>query len=191
MTTGFTIGVATMTMLLLSSASYIAISLFGKIVPTNVWSTACGLVFGVAMTIWLFYYRREKGTMLWIPRGMANFLIDRTKATHMSIEAFSLGLSSVIGEILFIIAPIAISALVLIQLSPIWQLIGIGIYTLISLFPLITVGTLITSGYAISQIQKWRETNKYFLQFAAGAGLFALGLFVYVNEIVGISVGGF
>jgi hypothetical protein len=135
----------------------------------------------------MFYYRREKGTSLWIPRNVAEFLIDRTKATRMSAEAFGLGLSSVFGELLFIIAPLTISALVIIQLPPLWQLTAIGIYTVISLMSLIAVGALITNGCAISHIQKWRETNKYFLQFAAGAGLIALGLFVFVNEIISSS----
>ena len=82
------------------------------------------------------------------------------------------------------------AALVLIHLPPMWQLAGIGIYTVISLLSLIIVWVLIGSGHSISQIQKWRESNKHFLQFAAGAGLIVLVFFVYVNEILGNTVGG-
>lgn len=183
-TTAFIFGAGIMTLLLLSFISYVIFSIYGSEIPKIIWATVCGLTFGVATAVWMFYYRREKGTSLWIPRNVAEFLIDRTKATRMSAEAFGLGLSSILGELLFIIAPITISALVIIQLPPLWQLAAICIYTLISLISLITVGVLITNGRAISHIQKWRETNKYFLQFAAGAGLIALGLFVFVNEII-------
>ena len=92
-------------------------------------------------------------------------------------------------SILFIIAPLFISALVIVQLSSFWQLIGISIYTFISMLSLLIVWVLIGSGHSLGRIQKWRESNKYFLQFAAGAGLIVLGFFVYVIEILGSGIG--
>ena len=189
LTTSFVFGAGVMTVLLLSFVSLVLLHVFGDNTPQIVWSAGCGLLFGVAISVWLFYYRREKGTSLWIPRTFAEYLNNRTKSTKLSAEAFGLGLSSVIGELLFIIAPIFMAALVLVQLSPVWQLAGIGIYAVISLLSLITVWVLIGSGHKLSKIQKWRESNKYFLQFAAGSGLIILGVFVYVAEILGSSVG--
>lgn len=189
LTTSFVLGAGVMTMLLLSFVSLLLLHVFGENTPQVVWAASCGLLIGVAISIWLFYYRREKGTVLWIPRSITSYLNERTKSTKLSAEAFGLGLSSVIGEILFVIAPLAITALVLIQLPPMWQLLGIGIYTLISLLSLIIVWILIGSGHNLGKIQKWRESNKYFLQFVAGAGLFVLVFFVYVTEILGSTVG--
>lgn len=189
LTTSFVFGVGMMTLLLLSSISLILLSFFGARTPQIVWAAACGLLAGVALSIWLFYYRREKGTMLWVPRSVAKYLTERTKLTRLGAESFGLGLSSVIGELLFVIAPILISALVLIQLPPLWQLVGIGIYTVISMLSLIIIWVSISSGHSLSRIQKWRESNKNFLQFAAGAGLIVLGFFVYVNEIIVITMG--
>jgi len=185
MTCSFITGASIMTMLLLSFSSLILLSIFGSSTPLIAWAIACGMSVGIAIAVWLFYYRNESGTTLWIPRGIARYLTDRTKATHLSGEAFGLGLSSVIGEILFIITPLGISALILIQLPPMWQLAGIGIYTLISSLSLIIVLVLIGSGHAISGIQQWRESNKRFLQFVGGAGLITLALFVYVSAILG------
>lgn len=178
-----------MTLLLLSFVALVLLCIFGANTPQIVWAAACGLLAGVALSVWLFYYQRGKGTMLWVPRSLAKYLTDRIKSTKLIAEAFGLGLSSVIGEILFIIAPIIISALVLIQLPPMWQLVGLAVYTVISLFSLVVVWASISSGHSLSRIQKWRESNKYFLQFAAGAGLIALGFFVYVNEIVAVTIG--
>lgn len=189
LTTSFVIGAGIMTMLLLSFVSLALLNVFGNNTPQVVWAAGCGLLFGVAISVWLFYYRREKGTVLWIPRAITSYLNDRTKSTKLSAEAFGLGLSSVIGEILFIIAPLTVAALVLIQLPPIWQLLGIVIYTIISLLSLIIVWGLIGSGHNLGKIQKWRESNKYFLQFTAGSGLVILGFFVYVTEILGNLVG--
>ena len=84
-----------------------------------------------------------------------------------------------------------ISALVLIQLPGHWQLVGIAIYAVISLLTLFSVWILIGSGHKLSSIQKWREDNKRFLQFAAGGALAVLGFFVYVCKIVSDASGTF
>jgi len=190
LTTSFLFGAGLMTILLLASISFIILNIFGSNTPQIVWAGSCGLLFGVAVSVWMFYYRREKGTMLWIPRNIAKFLADRTRKTKTSSESFSLGMSSIVGEILFIIAPLIISGLVLIQLPPVWQFVGVIIYTIISLLSLTIVWVLIGSGHTLGRIQKWREDNKYFLQFTAGAGLIILSFFVYVYEILGNTVGG-
>lgn len=187
LTNSFTFGVAVMTVLILTFTAFIIGSSFGVQVPLLAWAISCGLLIGLGVAVWAFYYRREKGTSLWLPRGVAHYLSDRTKATTSSAEAFSLGLTSVVGELVFIIAPLLVSALVLVTLSPELQLVGIGIYTLISLLSLLIVNGLIGSGHKLSRIQKWREDNKHFLQFAAGCGLLILGFYVYVNQIVAVS----
>lgn len=187
LTCSFLCGVAVMTALLLSFAAFTLQHLFGTMAPPMVWAVACGLLLGLGIAVWAFYYRRETGTSLWLPRGMARYLSNRTKATKASAEAFNLGLGSVLAEILFILAPVAVSALVLIQLPTAWQFAGIGLYLAISLLSLIIVWALIGSGHKLSQIQKWREDNKRFLQFAAGSGLIVLGFYVYVEHVAAVS----
>lgn len=190
LTTAFVCGAGVMTILLLSFIALVVMQLLdGGQTPQLVWAIACGLLFGIGVAVWLFYYRRQKGTTLWIPRPVATYLSERTKATKHSAEAFGLGLVSVIGELIFIIAPLLISALVLIQLPALWQLAGIGIYTVISLLSLVIIWVLIGSGHQLSRIQLWREKNKHFLQFAAGSGLLILGFYVYVLEVMGSAVG--
>jgi len=192
MTSSYVTGAGVMTLLLLSFVSLVFLHVFGIEVPLVVWAMICGLVLGIGIAVWLFYYRRQsKGTELWIPRSFARHLTDRSKATTHSAEAFSLGLTSVIAELLFIVPCIAISALVLIELPGVWQLTGIAIYTVISLFSLILVWSLIGSGKSLSAIQKWRENNKRFLQFSAGSALMVLGFFVYVSKIMTAVTGAF
>lgn len=182
---GFIAGVGVMTLLTLSFISLMLLHSFGQIdVPLQAWAIACGLVFGIGVAVWLFYFRKEAGTQLWIPRQFADHLTRRSKATKHTVEAFSLGLTSVMGELLFIIPSMVISALVLLQLPSEWQLIGIALYVLISLSGLLAVWSLIGSGHSLSKIQKWREDNKRFLQFAAGSALIALGFFVYISKVV-------
>ena len=189
LTFGFVVGAGVMTTLLLSFFALLLQNTFGNDAPLLVWAIACGLLVGVGLAVWIFYYRRDKGTTLWIPRSFARHLSDRSKATKDSAEAFSLGLTSVVSELLFIGAPLLISALVLIQLPPLWQLAAIGIYAVISLLTLLSIWVLMSSGHRLSEIQKWRENNKHFLQFSAGGALLVLGFFVYVSKILSDSAG--
>ncbi|MEI6054372.1 MAG: hypothetical protein WCQ49_03340 [Candidatus Saccharibacteria bacterium] len=190
LTTNFLFGAGIITLLLMSVIVLILINLFGSNSPQVIWAGGCGLLFGVAISVWLFYYRRQKGTALWIPRGVAKYLMVRTKATKMKSEAFGLGMMSVMGEILFIIAPLFVGSLAITQLPAPWQILGIIVYAEISLSSLSIIWFLIGRGKSLSKIQRWRENNKYFLQFVAGAGLIVLSLFVYVYEILGTTVGG-
>ncbi|MDB5160500.1 MAG: rane protein of unknown function [Candidatus Saccharibacteria bacterium] len=191
LTFGYVSGVGVMTLLALSFISLIFLHIFGTDAPQFVWAVACGLLIGVGLAVWFFYYRPGKGTSLWIPRSFARHLSDRSKATKSSAEAFSLGLATVVSELLFIGAPMIIAALVLVGLPAHWQLVGIAIYAVISLLTLFSIWVLIGSGHKLSTIQKWREDNKHFLQFTAGGALAVLGFFVYVCKIVSDVSGSF
>lgn len=185
LTSSYMVGAGVMTLLVLSFVSLIFVHAFGTEIPLLVWALVCGLVLGIGIAVWLFYYRRgTEGTELWIPRSLAKFLSVRSKKTHQGAEAFSLGLTSVIAELVFIIPTVSIAALVLLDLPPVWQLAGIGIYTIISLLGLIIVWSLIGRGRSLARIQKWRTENKRFLQFSAGSALVVLGFFVYVSKIL-------
>ena len=189
LTSAFSLGVIIMTILLLSLFAQ-ATTAFVESTDQLIlaWTIGCGLLMGVGVAVWLFYYRRQLGTSLWVPRSFARFISVRTKRTQQSAEAFSLGLTSVVAELLFIIAPLSIAAIALTHLSPSSQLLGIAMYGLISLSPLIFITLSINGGTSISRIQKWREANKSFLQFAAGSGLVVLGFYIYVEEVITQSV---
>jgi hypothetical protein len=177
-----------MTALSVSFLGYVGSQLFRHDVPTLAWAVVCGLMIGLGIAVWAFYYRRQKGTSLWIPRSFARFLTDRTKATKSSAESFSLGLVSVISEGIFIIAPASAAALVLINFPAPVQLAGVALYTVTASLSLFIVIVLIGGGHKLSRIQKWREDNKRFLQFAAGSALLVLGFFLYANTVVVASV---
>ncbi|MDN5819719.1 MAG: hypothetical protein L0H38_03130 [bacterium] len=148
-------------------------------------TVTCGLLMGLGLSVWIFYYRRGSGTVLWLPRGMAGYLTKRAKKTDRSSEAFSLGMTTVIAELLFTFGPLLIAGITLLQLPNLWQLSGIGIYGVVSVLSLLVVGGIVGSGHRLSGVQKWREKNKRFLQFAAGSALLVLGFYLFVFEVLG------
>ncbi len=182
---GFVGGAAIITVLLLTFAAFVLSVILPSTTHPLVWAASCGALVGVGISVWMFYYREQSdSTSLWVPRGFANYLGNRSKASKVTAEAFGLGMTSVIAELLFIFAPIVVAALVLIRLTPELQLLGIVLYSLVSLLPLCIVAFLISSGHKISRIQRWRELNKKFLQFSAGTGLIVLGAYIYVQEVI-------
>lgn len=156
-------------------------------------AVVAGLMVGLGIATMAFYYRKGSGTSLWLPRGLASHLNKRSKSTTSSVEAFSLGMTSVVAELIFIIAPILAAALAIVTLPSIWwQIAGVAIYVLVSLLPLLIMFVLVGSGHKISRLQAWRERNKRFLQFAGGGSLLILAAFIIVDRLLGITLyGGF
>ena len=191
MSNSFVFGVSTITLLLISSISYF-LSLFihhATSAEQLIAAVSSGMMFGLGIAIWAFYFRRQPGTSLWLPRNFAEYLNKRTKN---SVESFALGIISVIAEIIFIIAPITAASLAIITLpNPFLQIISIAIYVIVSTLPLFVVIVLIGSGRSISNLQRWREDHKRFLQFASGGSLLILAAFLFVDRVIGvISYGG-
>lgn len=184
----FIVGVGTLTLLLLSTLSLFLATLFPDGTPLILWAICAGAIAGVGVSVWLFYYRRQRGTVLWLPRNIADYLSSRAKSTKQPAEAFGLGMVSVVSELVFLLAPLLVTALVLIRLEPSLQLLGIGLYTIVSLAPLFVVYVLLGGGHSIARIQRWRENNKRFMQFAAGSGLLVLGAYVYIERVITLSV---
>lgn len=177
-------------MLITAALAYSASLLFPEKIPAVVWSTLTGVLVGVGVIVWVIYYRRGDGTALWLPRSFARFLDKRTRATNSSVEAFSLGQTSIIAELIFIIAPAAAAALSIISLPQSLQALGVVLYTAIASLGMIIISVLIGSGHNLSHIQRWRENNKRFLQFAAGAGLIIVGFYLYVTQVVSVAAAG-
>lgn len=185
----FFCGAVVMTLLVVSLLAYVITHVWAHDLPSQVWTVAASLLLSLGVVVWAVYYRpRQRGTELWLPRSMARFLQARTKATHDGAEAFSLGLSSVLAEFLFVLPPSFVAALAITSLPSVWQLPGLALYTLVASLGLGLVIVLVGSGRRISTIQRWRETHKGFLQFVAGGGLIVLGFFIYVTYVVAPSM---
>jgi hypothetical protein len=185
LSTFFILGSSVMTFLILSTLLLTICYINENLITALDWSIICGLVAGVGLAIWLFYYRKN-GTSIWIPRPFADFLGEKIKIAKRPMEAFVLGLTTVLGEILFVVAPISAASLAVLSLPSYFQPIGMIAYILMSSSSLFIIWLLITHGKSISKIQVWRENNKRFLQYVSGGVLIALSLFIFVNGVINI-----
>ena len=170
----------------------VAISLLAIIETLNysertLWIIATIISVVVGCTVCLVYYRRGKGTMLWLPRNIAEYLSKRAKKTTFGIEAAALGGMTIVAELPFAIAPLLVLDLLLRNQTSEYKLIGVLSYAFLVVIPLLIVTALIGSGPRLSTVQRWRENNKTFLQYSAGLGLIIIALYLTVFYIVGVA----
>ncbi len=151
----------------------------------SLWLVLIGVAVTVGLITMVFYYRNGKGTKLWIPRSFASYLESRAKSTKNVIEAATLGVVSVFAELPFTAVLVVTTSLVLAS-SVMFDdhLVIIGLYSLVVVLPLLLIASLLSAGHKLSHIQRWRESNKQFLQFASGAGLLVMAVFIWVNYIL-------
>lgn len=138
-----------------------------------------GLLPVIGLLTILVYYRRDRGTKLWLPRPFIDYLMERAKKTRSGVEAGMLGAATVVGELPFLLAPIGIATLCVILLVPSHQwVILTTLYALVASLPLVFLALYISSGHKISSVQNWRERNKSFLQWTSGISLILLDAFI-------------
>lgn len=182
---GYIIGSLSMVALLLLSSVYVIDIL---ITPSNeriIWSIT-GIVAALSgFFITLAYYRKGRGTLLWIPRMMAEYLSKRAKKTRSTSESFALGAMTVLAELPFALAPLLIAALVITNIAKDNSLAYITLYVFISGLPLLLIASLIGAGERLSVIQKWRESYKSFLQYSAGLGLILMSCYITAFYLLG------
>ena len=162
---------------------------FRSVLPINTnpaaWVIVCALVVSVGWAVLLFYYRKTKGTQLWLPRAITEKLTTRAKKTKTAADALGFGLMTVFIELPFLIAPLVLAGAVLSTLPATERGIGVLTYAIAANVPLIIVTVLLGGGHKISTIQRWRETNKQFLQWTSGLTLILLGVYLFAINIWG------
>lgn len=146
-----------------------------------------GLLPLIGLLVVLFYYRRDKGTQLWLPRVFIDYLMGRAKKTRSGVEAGMLGAATVVGELPFILAPVGIVSLWVSQLAPNGNWLGLSIlYAVMVSLPLLFLTLYISSGHKISAVQNWREHNKTFLQWTSGGALILLDAYIVSYILKGV-----
>lgn len=181
----YILGVISMTLIILAGMT----AAFVVWLPLEEIRTAWLILTSAAIVVGLLvittYYRTGKGTRLWIPRSFASYLESRSKKTRNVIEAGALGVTSVVAELPFTAILMAMAALSLASTVMIEDYLGIiAIYCLVATLPLGVITLLLMGGHKLSRVQRWRESNKTFLQYASGIGIIVAGLFVWVNFIL-------
>lgn len=179
-------GVGFTTYLLLSTLTF-ALTLWASYdIVDTLWVLVIGALVTIGFLIILFYYRSDKGTQLWLPRGVASYLESRSKKTKNAVEALALGVMSALAELPLTAVLFVTTALIVASTMAVddYTLV-LSLYSLTVAIPLLLIAALLASGHKLSHIQRWRETNKLFLQYVSGIGFIITAIFVWVQFVLG------
>lgn len=175
--------------LLLIILSQNALRALDTLVDLNqAWSVVSIVMAIVGIIIITSYYRVAKGTVLWLPRSLADYLSTRAKKTRNSIESTMLGGAATLAEVPFSLILIVTIGLLTFALNPGPAMIYALAYSISVCIPLIIMAGMIGGGTRVSQIQRWREQNKIFFKYMAGIGIFMASMYIISFYIMGVSV---
>lgn len=164
-------------------------------VVTNLWHGPLGkewllIIVGILSILtfgmWLFYYRWGKGSELWIPRVVANFIDRRAKATANNTEAFSLGILTCFAELPFSLILFVVAANSVLELPGYLQLLLVACYSLLTVLPMLIMCFAFKKGRTVVEVQKWRVKHKNFLRIIAGVGFLVLAIFIFSFQVRGV-----
>ncbi len=177
----YSLGVVVTTALIITALASIAQSIHGgsQLLVTVVVGLAPFI--GLATVLW--YYRQGEGTRLWLPRPVAQYLLQRSKKTRSFLEATLLGAATVIGELPFLVGPLLFVTYLVAQTPSAGWFGWALLYSFVAALPLLVTTMYITSGHSVARAQKWRETNKSFLQWTSGITLIVLTLYLTVLQL--------
>lgn len=184
MSLGYIVGNSLASLAILASLTHLFVVLQFQSNVIN-WIFIAALSILIGWLTLLFYYRKGKGTKLWLPRVIVERISRYAKRSRTVFSAFSIGILTVFIELPFVIAPFIIASSILSTLPTLEQTIGQLTYTAAVIMPLLVVTVLMGGGYKLSTIQRWRETNKKFLQSTSGISLVLLGMYIFAIKIWG------
>ena len=177
-------GLGTLVFLSLGAIIFILDRYFGKPLYIEELVIVVGMLVALAIAAWFVYYRRGKSTELWLPRSVARFIDKRAKLTNSNTEAFSLGLLTSLAEMPFTLVLFVVAANSTMVLPPMYQILAVAMYTLITIIPPVVLRFAIRKGQTVVSIQRWRVKHKTFFRLLTGVGFLVLAFFLFTFEVL-------
>ena len=143
-----------------------------------------GISIALGIISFFFYFRKSRGTELFIYRKFSKNLFSHTKTVKTSTDAFMLGCFSGVAELgftlpLYVLAVVAINQLTIFPRSPFSIL-----FILSSIIPILSIIILYHTGHNIATIERSRVKNKPFFRFIIPLGYALLAFALISMELV-------
>ena len=127
-----------------------------------------------------FYYRKGKGTELFISRGVSQKIFTRARNIESKKDAFILGLFSGTAELLFSFPVYIIAVSAANNIDSISKIFFVFIFVLAPIVPVFTHFVMYRSGANLANIERRRVKNKAFIRFMLTLA-YALLVFAILN----------
>lgn len=184
----YILGAGFMVLSLLAACIYFVSLITSGSLSSDLLAIIVGALLALSIFMWFGYYRLEldsRSTELWVPRFVSRYIDARARSTSSRVEAFSLGMLTIFAEFPFSFLLLILSANSLISLSPVESIIGIAMYVVVALLPLVLCRIFLRSGRTVVDIQRFRVRSKGFFRTMSGTFFAILAVFVFVFGIMG------
>ena len=131
-----------------------------------------GILFAEGLAFLLFYYRRGKGTALFIPRSIAKNISNKTIKTRS--DAILLGLFAGVPELLFTLPLYIVATIALLNVPNFSACLVIISYILLTTIPLFIIRTAYRAGRNLAEIERFRIKIKPFIRILIPLAYFAI-----------------
>ena len=123
-----------------------------------------GTFFAEAIAVLFFYYRRGKATALFIPRTIANGILNHIKKNKSRSDCIILGATSGLFELIFTLPLYIISTSILTNFETFPSTLIIVVFIIVSILPLLIIRGAFRLGSNLAEIERFRVKIKPFIK---------------------------
>lgn len=178
----------TLTLLLLSVYTIFNVSLgFINFYNSNIFTwILTGLLVFFGILYGTIYFRPSRGTKLFISRPIAHRYHVKAGTVKSRSDAFMLGLSALLPDLLFTTPILIISVLTVAHLgsTPPARAGLLILFVLISILPLLLLHLCFNSGRNLAELLRFRFKNKAFFRFLVTLFYFLVALLIILRNIL-------
>ena len=143
-----------------------------------------GVFFALSIAAIFFYYRKGKGTELFVSRGISQKIFIRARNIETKKEAFMLGLFSGTAELLFTFPVYIIAVSAANNIDSISKIFFAMVFVLSSTVPILTYFVMYRSGANLANIERRRVKNKNFIRFMLALAYVLLAVAILNAEFI-------
>lgn len=187
----YIVGVGVVTYMLISLFYLLTYKLFDGAIPDMLWEILSLMLITAGIGILLFYFRREQGTMLWIPRSYAQHINTYGRVCKNPFNTFLLGAFAALSELIFTFPLLITAGAITVALQSSQTPFLFLTYASITVVPLVVMLVYLGGGGNPGRVQKKRMKNKQALQVTLGVGFIMLAIALYslsINPYSGVAL---
>ena len=143
-----------------------------------------GTFFALSLISLFFYFRKGKNTELFISRKLAKKITTNAKDVKTAFDAFVLGFTTCIPELIFTLPLFIAVALSLTYIINYPRSLLVFVYILVVVIPIFVYHHLYSTDHNLAEIERHRIKNKSFYRLIISLGFFILA-FLLLNTGLG------
>ena len=186
----FILGVETAVVIIFLSLYFIITAISATIIDFNneyyYWFMSTIFVI-ICFAILFCYYRKSTGTKLFISRSLAHKLDHKARTAKSRSDAFMLGITSIIPEIIFTLPLfiISITSITSVVAESVLRSGLIILFAISAILPLIIYNIAFTTNHHLASFIKFRFKNKTFIRLIISFLYLSLSIIIIIGILHG------